>query len=199
MPSAPAEEVEMITYEKLFIGGRWADPATPDVFEVRSPHDLSPVGTVPEASRADVDRAVAAAREAFDHGPWPRMSPEERQRVVTRFNGLHAARADEIAALITAENGSAIWFTRWAPAEPEEQHPGLHPHREQVRLGDRAARRRRTPHRGAPGARRSRRHGDPVERAAPVGAGEDDPRAARRLLSRTQAVPGDGGRRPAAR
>lgn len=95
------------------MGGKWTAPATSNVLQVRSPHDQSLVGVVPEASIADVDRAVAAARAAFDHGPWPRLAPEERQRVVARFNELHAARADELAALITSENGSAIWFTGW--------------------------------------------------------------------------------------
>ncbi|KIF76431.1 aldehyde dehydrogenase [Streptomyces sp. 150FB] len=102
----------MLTYDKLFIGGRWTEPAGPDVFEVRSPHDRAPVGTVPEATSADMDRAVAAARAAFDHGPWPLTDPAERQRIVARFNELHAARADEIAELITAENGTTISFTR---------------------------------------------------------------------------------------
>ncbi|MGW5942857.1 aldehyde dehydrogenase [Streptomyces celluloflavus] len=101
----------MITFDKLLVGGVWTAPATPDVLSVRSPHDQSLVGVVPEASVADVDRAVAAARAAFDHGPWPRLAPEERRRVVARFNELHSARADELAALITSENGSAIWFT----------------------------------------------------------------------------------------
>ncbi|MFE4417347.1 aldehyde dehydrogenase [Streptomyces sp. NPDC056817] len=103
----------MITFDKLLVGGAWTAPATSDVLEVRSPHDQSLVGVVPEASFADVDRAVAAAREAFDHGPWPRLAPEERRRVVARFNELHAARAGELAALITSENGSPIWFTGW--------------------------------------------------------------------------------------
>ncbi|MFB7499760.1 aldehyde dehydrogenase [Streptomyces sp. NPDC056161] len=103
----------MITYDKLLVGGVWTAPASTGVLRVRSPHDQSPVGVVPEASRADVDRAVAAARAAFDHGPWPRLSPEERRQVVARFNELHSARADELAALITSENGSATWFTTW--------------------------------------------------------------------------------------
>ncbi|MFH8586300.1 aldehyde dehydrogenase [Streptomyces celluloflavus] len=101
----------MITFDKLLVGGVWTAPATSDVLSVRSPHDQSLVGVVPEASVADVDRAVAAARAAFDHGPWPRLAPEERRRVVARFNELHSARADELASLITSENGSAIWFT----------------------------------------------------------------------------------------
>jgi acyl-CoA reductase-like NAD-dependent aldehyde dehydrogenase len=106
----------VITLDKLFIGGRWTAPAGTGVIEVRSPHDQSPVGRVPEATTADVDRAVAAAREAFDHGPWPHVAPEERQRIVKRFNELHAARTTELASLITSENGSPIWFTGLAQA-----------------------------------------------------------------------------------
>ena len=101
----------MITYDKLLVGGAWTAPAGSRVLEVRSPHDQSVVGVVPEAALADVDRAVGAARQAFDFGPWPRLTPAERAKVVERFNELHAARADELAALITSENGSASWFT----------------------------------------------------------------------------------------
>ena len=103
----------MLRYDRLLVGGVWTAPSTDRVLSVRSPHDQSLVGVVPEAGFADVDRAVAAAREAFDRGPWPRMTVAERIEVVQRFNRCHAARADELAALITAENGSASWFTTW--------------------------------------------------------------------------------------
>jgi aldehyde dehydrogenase (NAD+) len=112
----------MITYDRVYIGGRWAEPASDRVLEVRSPHDRSLTGTAPHAAPADVDRAVAAAREAFDEGPWPRMSPQERRAVVERFSELHAARAEEFAALVTSENGTPLWFTRWIhrSAVPEQ-------------------------------------------------------------------------------
>jgi aldehyde dehydrogenase (NAD+) len=105
----------VIDYEKLFIGGRWSEP-TAELLEIRSPHDGSLVGRAAQASTADVDLAVQAARDAFDHGPWPRMAPAERQAVVARFAELHAARAEELAALVTSENGSALWFTSWTQA-----------------------------------------------------------------------------------
>ncbi|MGC0379678.1 aldehyde dehydrogenase [Streptomyces sp. SAI-229] len=111
----------MINYEKLYIGGRWAEPAKKELLEVRSPHDRSLVGRAAEATKPDVDLAVAAAREAFDHGPWPRMSPAERQKVIARFNDLYAGRAEEIADLTTAENGSARWFTGWTAAALPQQ------------------------------------------------------------------------------
>jgi aldehyde dehydrogenase (NAD+) len=105
----------VIDYEKLFIGGRWCEPAS-DLLEIRSPHDRSLVGRAAQASPADVDLAVQAARDAFDHGPWPRMAPADRQAVIARFAELHAARAEELAALVTSENGSALWFTSWTQA-----------------------------------------------------------------------------------
>ncbi|MFK0152778.1 aldehyde dehydrogenase [Streptomyces sp. NPDC090493] len=112
----------MIDYEKLFIGGHWTEPASADPLEIRSPHDRSLVGRAAQASPADVDLAVQAARYAFDDGPWPRMAPAERQAVIARFNELHAARAEDLAALVTSENGSALWFTHMIQAHlvPEQ-------------------------------------------------------------------------------
>jgi aldehyde dehydrogenase (NAD+) len=107
----------MITYDKLYIGGRWIAPADPELLEIRSPHDRRLLGLAAQGTPADIDKAVAAAREAFDHGPWPRMTPEARQEVVARFTKLRGERAQESAALISSENGAPLWFTSWgAPA-----------------------------------------------------------------------------------
>ncbi|MFJ3492172.1 aldehyde dehydrogenase [Streptomyces sp. NPDC086091] len=111
----------MTDYEQLYIGGHWAAPSVDARIEVRSPHDGSLVGRAAQAGPADVDAAVAAARRAFDEGPWPRLSPAERRAVVARFDALHAARAEEIAALITAENGTPAWFTRSLQGALSEQ------------------------------------------------------------------------------
>jgi acyl-CoA reductase-like NAD-dependent aldehyde dehydrogenase len=100
-----------LSYDRLFIGGRWAAPSTSAVIEVHSPHDGRLVGSVPEAGRGDVDQAVTAARQAFDSGAWALTPPEERLAVIRRFDELHHARSSEFAALITAENGSPTWFT----------------------------------------------------------------------------------------
>ncbi|MFE0633397.1 aldehyde dehydrogenase [Streptomyces sp. NPDC058864] len=103
----------MIIRDRLYIGGSWVAPSDPDLLlDIRSPHDQSVLGRVAQAADADVDAAVAAAREAFDNGAWPRTDPKERQEVIRRVNALREARADEIAATISAENGSAGWFTR---------------------------------------------------------------------------------------
>ena len=84
----------MITYDRLYIGGRWTEPAKKDLLEVRSPHDRSLVGLAAEATEPDVDLAVDAARKAFDEGPWPRLTPAERQDVIARFNDLYAKRTE---------------------------------------------------------------------------------------------------------
>ena len=63
----------MRAYDKLFIGGTWVEPASSKVIDVISPHSEELVGRVPEGTDADIDRAVAAARDAFDNGPWPRL------------------------------------------------------------------------------------------------------------------------------
>jgi aldehyde dehydrogenase (NAD+) len=100
----------------FFIDGDWAAPASSDTIEVVSPHTEQVVATVPEGSSADIDAAVAAARRAFDHGPWPRLSPEERIEIVQNFSNIYAGRMGEMADLITAEMGSPTSFSNLAQA-----------------------------------------------------------------------------------
>lgn len=102
----------MKTYEQLFIGGEWVAPSSTSVFDVISPTTEELVGRVPEAVDADIDRAVAVAREAFDHGPWPRMSPTERGAVLTKVAEVIRNDMQGIAELISNEMGSPIsWGT----------------------------------------------------------------------------------------
>ncbi|GAA3030016.1 hypothetical protein GCM10020000_03340 [Streptomyces olivoverticillatus] len=72
----------MITYDKLFIGGTWTEPSNPQLLDILSPHDESVVGRAAQAQPADVDRAVAIARAAFDEGTWPNTPPAERIAVL---------------------------------------------------------------------------------------------------------------------
>ncbi|MGD1218547.1 aldehyde dehydrogenase [Streptomyces krungchingensis] len=101
----------MITYDQLFVGGSWVAPSSAELLDIQSPHDRTVIGRAAQAQPADVDRAVAAARAAFDAGPWPRTAPAERIAVLRRYNALREAHAEKIAELISAENGSARWFT----------------------------------------------------------------------------------------
>ncbi|MDR7167028.1 acyl-CoA reductase-like NAD-dependent aldehyde dehydrogenase [Nocardia kruczakiae] len=106
----------MSARQQLFIGGDWVAAAGADVIEVIGPHTEQPIATVPAASPADVDRAVAAARAAFDHGPWPRLDPAERIAVVRKLAARYEPRREEIAQVITAEMGAPITFSRSAQA-----------------------------------------------------------------------------------
>lgn len=93
---------------RFYTDGRWTDAATDATFEVRSPFTEESIARVAVGSRADVDSAVAAARRAFDHGPWRRLSPAERAAVVRSFRDHLAAHATELAELVTAEMGCPI-------------------------------------------------------------------------------------------
>ncbi|GAT11829.1 aldehyde dehydrogenase [Mycolicibacterium novocastrense] len=105
-----------LSYERLFIGGRWQTPATGQRIAVISPHTEEQIGETPEAAAQDVDRAVQAARKAFDEGPWPRMSVDERMEKIEKLATVYAAHTDEMADLITAEMGSPRSFSRLGQA-----------------------------------------------------------------------------------
>ncbi|MEV7010621.1 aldehyde dehydrogenase [Streptosporangium sp. NPDC051022] len=106
----------MRQHDTVFIGGDWVAPAGTGTIDVVSPHTEEVVGRVPDGTAADMDRAVAAARRAFDHGPWPRMTMAERAAVVGRLAEIYASRQAEMAELITLEMGSPITFSRMAQA-----------------------------------------------------------------------------------
>jgi aldehyde dehydrogenase (NAD+) len=92
-------------YDKLFIGGKWTTPSTSAVIEVRCPATGQYVGRVPQAAAADVDAAVAAARKAFDSGPWPSTPPKERAAVIAGALKLLEERKDLFAKLLAGETG----------------------------------------------------------------------------------------------
>jgi betaine-aldehyde dehydrogenase len=94
------------TYKELYIGGEWVAPAGSDVIEVTSPHTEEVIGQVPDGTPADIDAAVAAARQAFDDGPWPHMSPVQRAEILAKLSQGLQARAGDIADTISSENGS---------------------------------------------------------------------------------------------
>jgi aldehyde dehydrogenase (NAD+) len=96
------------SYDRLFIGGNWSAPAGTGTIEVINPTTEEVCGTVPEATEADVDAAVAAAREAFDNGPWPHMTPAERALVVTKVSEAIKGELEPMAQLISTEMGSPI-------------------------------------------------------------------------------------------
>ncbi|SEO86615.1 aldehyde dehydrogenase [Trujillonella endophytica] len=96
----------MTTRTDVYIGGTWTPSTSEREIVVRSPATGEPVGRVPDAGAADVDAAVAAARRAFDTGPWPAMAPAERAEVMQALLTELSARSDEMARTIMAENGT---------------------------------------------------------------------------------------------
>jgi aldehyde dehydrogenase (NAD+) len=104
------------SYDEVFIGGRWRKPANPQQLAVISPHTEEPIGHAQVAGPEDVDAAVAAARQAFDHGPWPRMDPQERMGKIEQLAAVYGGHLDEMADLITAEMGSPRSFSRLGQA-----------------------------------------------------------------------------------
>src|SRR5262245_17906173 len=101
----------MQVHERLFIGGEWVTPSSTATIEVICPATEEVIARVPEAREADIDRAVAAARTAFDQGPWPQTKPGERADVMARLLAALQERAGELATTITQEMGSPISFS----------------------------------------------------------------------------------------
>ena len=93
---------------KLLIGGRWSDADDGATLERKSPAHDKLVAIYAKAGVADAERAVAAAREAFDRGPWPRMTGAERARILRRVADGILARQDELALMETLENGKPL-------------------------------------------------------------------------------------------
>jgi acyl-CoA reductase-like NAD-dependent aldehyde dehydrogenase len=93
---------------ELFIGGAWEAPASGGHLGVVSPSTEEVVGSAPDATTVDADRAVAAARAAFDSGPWPRMTPAERSAALARVGDSLRKREAEIAGVTVDEMGIAI-------------------------------------------------------------------------------------------
>ena len=97
----------METREHIYVGGEWIAPAGTGTIEVVSPHTEQVIARVPDGTKADIDKAVAAARDAFDNGPWPRLTPAERGDYISRLSQLIIGRMDEWATTITNEMPAA--------------------------------------------------------------------------------------------
>jgi aldehyde dehydrogenase (NAD+) len=91
---------------RLYIDGSWTDSDGDSALTVLNPATEEVIGTVPEGTVGDVERAVAAARRAFDHGPWPAMSAGERAAAMLRFARGLERRAQDLIELNILEVGS---------------------------------------------------------------------------------------------
>lgn len=98
----------MTTRDDLFIGGKFVRAQGEGTLEVDAAGTGEVIGRIPKANEADMDAAVAAARDAFDNGPFPRWSPAERVGAIQRLSAAILARADELSRTIAEENGAPI-------------------------------------------------------------------------------------------
>jgi len=102
-------------HRQMLIGGDWVDAVDGDTFVTVDPATERVLATVPRGRAADVDRAVRAARAAFEPGsPWRTMSPSQRGRIIHRIGDLILEHADELALLETQDNGKPIVYARHA-------------------------------------------------------------------------------------
>lgn len=94
--------------KKLLIGGSWRDGSSDGEVAVINPSNGEKISAIADAAEADVNAAVAAARKAFDEGPWPHMLPRERADLLQTIASAIAANAEELAQLETLDTGKPI-------------------------------------------------------------------------------------------
>jgi aldehyde dehydrogenase (NAD+) len=99
--------------KQLLIDGKWVNAESGKTFETRNPATDEVLSKVCEGGKADVDRAVKAARKAFEEGPWRKMPAAERARLLYRLADELEKRADEFAQIETLDNGKPIKESRW--------------------------------------------------------------------------------------
>lgn len=99
--------------KKMLIDGKWVEAQSGKAFETRNPATDEVLAKIPEGGKADVDKAVAAARRAFEQGPWRKMSASERARCLYKLADLIEQRSDEFAQLETLDNGKPIKESRF--------------------------------------------------------------------------------------
>jgi aldehyde dehydrogenase (NAD+) len=92
--------------DKLYIGGVWVPPQDGGRLDLVAPHLEQVVAHTACAGRLDMEDAVAAAREAFDKGPWPQLTPEERMQYLRRLHTELGKRADDLTAALTLQTGT---------------------------------------------------------------------------------------------
>jgi phenylacetaldehyde dehydrogenase len=96
------------TPRQMYVGGQWTDAASGRTFETPNPATGETLARVAEGDAEDIDRAVRAARRAFEDGPWARMTPSERGRIIWRIGDLILEHVDEFAQIESLDNGKPL-------------------------------------------------------------------------------------------
>lgn len=111
---APPVRKPRIQHTQCFINGRWVDAASGKTFETVNPATEEVIAQVAEGDKEDIDRAVKAARAAFDVGPWSKMDARDRGKLLYRLADLIEEEVDELAALESLDNGKPFKEARTA-------------------------------------------------------------------------------------
>ena len=123
MNAAAAEQIPSVSpvvqafvrkSHRLLIGGKWVPAASGRTFDVTNPATGEVIAQVAEGDKEDVDRAVKAARAAFESGRWPALSPSQRAKVIWRIGELLTEHLDEFAELESLDNGKPVTIARAA-------------------------------------------------------------------------------------
>jgi len=108
----PAAATFMAKELKMLIDGKWVGAKSGKTFTVEDPATEETIAQVPAGDKADIDLAVGAARRALESGPWSRLSPGERSRLVWRLGDILEQHADEFAQLEALDNGKPVTNAR---------------------------------------------------------------------------------------
>ncbi len=111
---APEVNTFLSAPKKMLIDGQWVEAASGKTFAVYEPATGEIIAYVPEGDKEDIDRAVRAARKAFESGPWHRMTPAVRGRLINKLADLLEQHAEEIAQLESLDNGKPLSVARVA-------------------------------------------------------------------------------------
>ncbi|AYH44880.1 aldehyde dehydrogenase family protein [Azoarcus sp. DN11] len=98
--------------QRMLIGPEWLEAASGETLAVIDPASGEKFSSVPAGGAADIDRAVAAARRAFESGDWPKMRPVDRERLLLKFADLVEANAQELAEIESLDNGKPVMMAR---------------------------------------------------------------------------------------
>ncbi len=99
---------------QMFINGKWVDAASGKTFPTYNPATGEVLANVAEGDKEDINRAVAAARAAFDTGPWSKITPSQRGRLIWKLADLIEQHAEEFAQLESLDNGKPLAIARVA-------------------------------------------------------------------------------------
>src|SRR5271156_5011836 len=99
---------------QMLINGKWANAASGKTFPTYNPATGEVLAHVAEGDREDINRAVGAARAAFDSGPWSKITPSERGRCIWKLADLIEKHAEEFAQLESLDNGKPLTIARIA-------------------------------------------------------------------------------------